>query len=39
MVENLQTAMGEHIAALDWMGEQTKARAQEKLATFTVKIG
>lgn len=39
MVKNLQTALGEHIAALDWMGEQTKARAQEKLATFTVKIG
>ncbi len=29
MVENLQTAMGEHIAALDWMGGQAKARAVE----------
>ena len=39
MVANLQTALGEHIAALDWMGDQTKAKAQEKLANFTVKIG
>ena len=39
MVKNLQTALGEHIAALEWMGDQTKAKAQEKLANFTVKIG
>ncbi|MBR2061066.1 MAG: M13 family metallopeptidase [Tidjanibacter sp.] len=39
MVGNLQTALGQHIAALDWMGDQTKAKAQEKLANFTVKIG
>ncbi len=39
MVKNLQTALGEHIAALDWMSDATKAKAQEKLAAFTVKIG
>ncbi|MDE7304937.1 MAG: M13 family metallopeptidase [Alistipes sp.] len=39
LVKNLQTALSQHIAALDWMSDQTKARAQEKLATFTVKIG
>ena len=39
LVKNLQTALGEHIAALDWMGDETKARAQEKLSSFTVKIG
>ncbi len=39
MVKNLQKALGEHIAALDWMSDTTKAKAQEKLAAFTVKIG
>ncbi|MEG1701164.1 MAG: M13 family metallopeptidase, partial [Alistipes sp.] len=39
MVKNLQTALGEHIAALDWMSDATKAKAAEKLAAFTVKIG
>ncbi len=39
MVKNLQKALGEHIAALDWMSDATKAKAQEKLAAFTVKIG
>ena len=39
LVKNLQVALGEHIAALDWMSDATKARAQEKLANFTVKIG
>ena len=39
MVKNLQTALGQHIAALDWMSDATKAKAQEKLAAFTVKIG
>ena len=39
LVKNLQTALGQHIAALDWMSDETKARAQEKLAAFTVKIG
>lgn len=39
MVKNLQTALGERIANLDWMSDETKAKAQEKLNAFTVKIG
>ena len=39
LVENLRTALGEHIDALDWMSDETKVRAREKLAAFTVKIG
>lgn len=39
LVENLRTALGQHIDNLDWMSDSTKARAHEKLAAFTVKIG
>ncbi|MDR3118359.1 MAG: M13 family metallopeptidase [Mediterranea sp.] len=39
LVKNLQTALGERINALDWMSSETKLKAQEKLATFHVKIG
>ena len=39
LVKNLQVALGQHIEALEWMSDETKAKAQEKLATFTVKIG
>ena len=39
IVANLQTALGKHIDALDWMSDVTKAKAHEKLASFTVKIG
>ena len=39
MVKNMQKALGEHIDSLDWMSPQTKEKAQEKLAAFTVKIG
>lgn len=39
LVGNLQQALGERIDGLEWMGDTTKAKAQEKLATFTVKIG
>lgn len=39
MVANIQKAFSKHIDALDWMGQDTKAKAQEKLAAFTVKIG
>jgi len=39
LVENLRTALSQHIAKLEWMGEDTKKYAQEKLAAFTVKIG
>ena len=39
IVKNIQTALGQHVAALDWMSDSTKAKAQEKLSSFTVKIG
>ncbi|MBD5361333.1 MAG: M13 family metallopeptidase [Bacteroides sp.] len=39
LVENLRTALGEHIDNLTWMSDSTKANAREKLAAFTVKIG
>jgi len=39
IVNNLKGGLSEHIAALDWMTDETKAYAQEKLAAFTVKIG
>ncbi len=39
LVENLRTALGKHIDNLTWMSDSTKAKAHEKLATFTVKIG
>lgn len=39
LVENLRVALGKHIDNLDWMSDTTKARAHEKLAAFTVKIG
>lgn len=39
IVDNLQVALGQHIDALEWMSDQTKAKAHEKLAAFTVKVG
>ena len=39
LVANLQTALGQRIQALEWMSDETKAKAMEKLNTFTVKIG
>lgn len=39
IVKNIQKGLSDHVAALDWMSEQTKARAQEKLSSFIVKIG
>lgn len=39
LVGNLQEALGEHIDNLTWMSDETKAKAREKLAAFTVKIG
>ena len=39
LVENLRTALGQHIDQLDWMSDSTKMRAREKLAAFRVKIG
>ena len=39
IVKNIQAALGEHISKLEWMSDGTKAKAQEKLAAFTIKIG
>ncbi|MBO7191982.1 MAG: M13 family metallopeptidase [Bacteroidales bacterium] len=39
MVSNLQTALSERIDALEWMSDETKVKAQEKLGTFIVKVG
>jgi putative endopeptidase len=39
MIGNLQVAVGERIEALDWMGDETRAKALEKLAAFNAKIG
>ena len=39
LVKNLQESLGERIKGLSWMGEETKEKALEKLATFHVKIG
>jgi putative endopeptidase len=39
LVENLKIAFSQHIDELDWMGDETKAKAHEKLDNFIVKIG
>lgn len=39
LVNNLKIALGEHIAALDWMSDRTKVNALVKLNSFKVKIG
>lgn len=39
LVRNLQKSLGERIENLAWMSQDTKVKAQEKLATFHVKIG
>lgn len=39
LVGNLQTSLGQRIQALEWMSDDTKAKAMEKLATFHVKVG
>ena len=39
LVGNLQTALGQRIDAQDWMSDETKQKAHEKLATFHVKVG
>ncbi|HEY3350976.1 MAG TPA: M13 family metallopeptidase [Thermoanaerobaculia bacterium] len=39
LVENMRAALKERIEALPWMGAETKAQAQRKLAAFNVKIG
>ena len=39
LVKNLQIALGERIAAQDWMSDSTKVNALLKLNTFYVKVG
>ena len=39
LVDNLQLSLGERINSLEWMSEETKEKALEKLSTFHVKIG
>lgn len=39
LVGNLQKALSDRIAGLEWMSDATKAKAQEKLSAFVVKIG
>jgi endothelin-converting enzyme/putative endopeptidase len=39
MVRNLLLAMGDSIRSLDWMSQETQAKALEKLASFNPKIG
>mgnify|MGYP002858374314 CR=1 FL=1 len=39
LVGNLRVALGERIKNLEWMSDETKAKALTKLAAFNVKIG
>ena len=39
LVNDIHTALQARIEKLPWMGDETKARALEKLSKFTVKIG
>ncbi len=39
LVKNLQVALGQRIAEASWMSAETKAKAQDKLENFIVKIG
>jgi len=39
LVANLQVALGQRIAVQDWMSDETKKVAQEKLDAFYVKVG
>lgn len=39
LVENLRVALGQRIDQLEWMSDETKVKAHEKLATINVKIG
>lgn len=39
LVGNLKESLSERINNLGWMSKETKAKAQEKLGTFIVKIG
>jgi len=39
LVSKLQKSLGERIQAQEWMTDETKAKALDKLAAFTVKVG
>lgn len=39
LVANLRKAMADNLNELDWMGEDTKVEARDKLSKFTPKIG
>lgn len=39
LTDNLKKAFAQRIEGLDWMSDETKAKAQHKLATITVKVG
>ncbi|MEO1045831.1 MAG: M13 family metallopeptidase [Pseudomonadota bacterium] len=39
LVENLRRAMAANLDDIEWMGEETKVAARDKLAKFTPKIG
>jgi len=39
LVAKLQKSLGERIQAQEWMTDETKTKALEKLAAFTVKVG
>jgi predicted metalloendopeptidase len=39
MVENLESALGDRIAAAEWMGDSTRLAAKAKLEAFASKIG
>lgn len=39
LIENLRTAYIDRVSKLDWMSDETKAKATEKLKAFTYKIG
>lgn len=39
LINNLRAALKDRIEGLQWMGEETKAKALKKVATFTPKIG
>lgn len=39
LIDNLQLAMKDRIANLEWMSDETKVQAQKKLSTFKRKIG
>ncbi len=39
LIGNINKVFKERVQKLDWMGEETKAKAMEKLSKFTYKIG